>query len=414
MSETPPPISTADSRQEEISPAADVDSHIVAAPDSISAETTAEHVTGSTRSAGSSLPQDVARKFPCDKCGADFEFNIGVQKLKCPYCGYEKDLHHSDMAVAEQPFHETLDRLKELKTESQTPARDEKVVDCDTCGASVVFVGSLTSSQCPYCASPIQLDNVYDAPDRVQADGMLPFLIDRESARKNLQKWIQSRWFAPNAFKQEGGKGNFQGVYLPFFTFDTLTFNSYKGSRGENYTVTVGTGKNRRTETRTRWYSASGRFQRFFDDILVLASKGLNKNLMLALEPWPLHKCQPFNQELLAGYLARTYEVELDEAFQDARQRVDEAIDNDVRRRIGGDEQRVDHIQTHCDAITFKHLLLPTWLLSYRFRGKVYQVMVNATTGEVQGERPYSWVKILGAVLAVALVIGGIVMMANS
>lgn len=127
---------------------------------------------------------------------------------------------------------------------------------------------------------------------------------------------------------------------------------------------------------------------------------------MLKLEPWPLGKCAPFNQEMLAGYLARTYEIELDEGFGEAKQRIDEALDSDVRRRIGGDTQRVHSINSRYEAITFKHLLLPVWLMAYRYREKTYQVMINAGTGEVQGERPYSWVKITLAVLAGIAVAG--------
>ena len=82
--------------------------------------------------------------------------------------------------------------------------------------------------------------------------------------------------------------------------------------------------------------------------------------------------------------------------------------ESETRRRIGGDEQRVHSLDSQYSAITYKHLLLPTWLMAYRFREKAYQVMVNATTGEVQGQRPYSWVKITFAVLAVIAVIAGI------
>jgi hypothetical protein len=215
-----------------------------------------------------------------------------------------------------------------------------------------------------------------------------------------MADWVQSRWFAPNEFLKRGVEGKFNGVYLPYWTYDTATFNVYDGERGEDYTVTVGSGNNRRTETRTRWYPASGRFQRFFDDVLVVASKGLPRDYIIALEPWPLPKCLPFTQQALAGFLARTYDVALDEGFRDAKQRIDAAIAAEVRQRIGGDRQRVHSIKSRYDAITFKHLLLPVWMLAYRYHDKPYRVFVNAGTGEVQGERPYSWVKIMLAVLA--------------
>ena len=79
-------------------------------------------------------------------------------------------------------------------------------------------------------------------------------------------------------------------------------------------------------------------------------------------------------------------------------------ITQDVRRDIGGDEQRVDRVQTATSNETFRHLLLPVWIGAYRFQGKVFQVVVNARTGEVQGERPYSAIKI--TLLVFAIIIG--------
>ena len=66
------------------------------------------------------------------------------------------------------------------------------------------------------------------------------------------------------------------------------------------------------------------------------------------------------------------------------------------------------------EAITFKHLLLPVWLLAYRYKDKPYRVVVNACTGEVQGERPYSWVKITFTVLAALLAAGTVAALMQS
>ncbi len=164
--------------------------------------------------------------------------------------------------------------------------------------------------------------------------------------------------------------------------------------------MTVGSGKKRRRVRRTRWYPASGAFQRFFDDILCIAGTGLPEKRITALEPWPLNRCVPFQEALLAGFLAKTYDVSLEDGFDDARQRIDKALYADVCQAIGGDTQRVHRVGTRYDAITFKHLLLPVWMMAYRFRQKSFQVVVNAATGEVQGDRPYSWVKILLASIA--------------
>ena len=146
------------------------------------------------------------------------------------------------------------------------------------------------------------------------------------SAQQRLKEWVESRWFAPGDFLQRGVEGKFNGVYLPFWTFDSMTFNQYSGERGERYTVQVGEGNEKRTETRVRWWPAGGSFQRFFDDVLIVATRGLPTWMLDRLEPWPLDKLQPFSQELLAGFYARTYEKELEPGFADARQRIEAEV----------------------------------------------------------------------------------------
>ena len=358
---------------------------------------------------GESVDDGKGRVFPCEKCGADLEFHIGQQDLKCPYCGHEKliELAH-DVEITEQDFNAILEKVREWREQSAGDSNDgQSEVRCSGCGANVVFVGSLTSSECPYCGAPIQRDKVHDSPKRIPVHGILSFQVEKEKARRNLSEWVGSRWFAPNEFLKRGVEGRFNGVYLPFWTYDSMTFSRYWGQRGDHYTVTVTDSNNQtRTETRTRWSSVSGSHQRFFDDVLVLGTKGMNRDLMDSLEPWPLENIQPFTQELLTGFLARTYEVDLDEGFPIAKKRIDSGIAADVTRLIGGDVQRIDEIKTRYDALTFKHLLLPVWLLAYRYNDRSFQVLVNAVTGEVQGERPYSVWKITLTVLAVLAVVG--------
>ena len=89
-----------------------------------------------------------------------------------------------------------------------------------------------------------------------------------------------------------------------------------------------------------------------------------------------------------------------------------QVIQSDVRHDIGGDEQRIDAVDTDWSDETFKHILLPVWMAAYRYRGKSFRFVVNAQTGEVQGERPWSAWKIAFAVLLV-LIAAGLVAVAS-
>jgi predicted RNA-binding Zn-ribbon protein involved in translation (DUF1610 family) len=341
------------------------------------------------------------RIFPCEQCGADLQFNIGQQNLKCPFCGAVKEiLLDEHAAIQEQDFHAALERLSQQKTPEENSLDGHSAVRCESCGSEVIFEGTLTSTSCPYCGSPIQRENVHRGGLGIPVDALLPFQVEQSKAQQVLSDWIRSRWFAPNDFKRAGVAGKFNGVYLPFWTYDSLTLTRFVGERGEHYTVTVGTGKDQRTETRTHWYPASGQFQRFFDDVIVNATRELPAEHINNLSPWPLESCRPFSQEYLAGFFARTYDIDVDQGFELARLRIEEALREDCTQRIGGDEQRLHDMQCRYDAMTFKHLLLPVWMLAYRYKGESYRVFVNAVTAEVQGDRPYSWVKITSAVIA--------------
>ena len=378
--------------------------------DSNSSQTPAQRNPDAIDRPGEEIDAGRGRIFPCEKCGADLEFSIGEQSLQCPYCGAVKQIELPvDAPIVERDYMTMLARLelfREQGHDEDEQASNEHAIRCESCGGEVIFQGTLTSTHCPYCASPLQRDKIHDAPSRIPVDGVLPFLVPEPTAAQALRQWVRSLWWAPNDFLKQGANGKFNGVYLPYFTYDALTFTRYAGQRGDYYYVTVGEGNNRRTERRIRWSFTDGEFQRFFDDVLVIAARHQSESLVRSLEPWPLEKCIPFTQHVLAGFFARTYDVPLEDGFAIARQRIESALSTDIRQRIGGDVQNVSSQQSNYSAITFKHLLLPIWLLAYRYREKPYRVMINAVTGEVSGERPYSAIKIFCAVvcgLAIAL-----------
>ena len=343
------------------------------------------------------------RTFPCQKCGADLTFDPRQQELACPFCGNMQPIALPDGGdVVEQDLEAALQACATRRKEEQGLASATQELTCASCGGTVQFVGTLTATSCPYCATPIEREGVHDSPDRLRVDGLLAFQVEGEAARANLRTWVKSRWFLPSHLARDGIHAAFVGVYLPFFTFDAFTAHRYAGMRGEHYSVTVGEGKSRTTVQRTRWYPVAGEFRRFFDDVLESAGSGLPEKQMDALEPWPLKGLKGFAPEFLSGFLARTYDVPLEKCFRIAKHAMVEELDAEVRERIGGDEQRVLSLDTQWSALTYKHVLLPVWMATYTWKSKPYRVVVNAATGEVQGERPWSGAKITAFVLTMA------------
>ena len=218
----------------------------------------------------------------------------------------------------------------------------------------------------------------------------------------------------PSGVQEYARKGQrLDGIYVPYWTFDADTKSSYAGQRGTVYYETksvVRDGKRQNVRVaKVRWQSVSGRVARFFDDVLVLASRALPKRYTDGLAPWDLSPLEPYRVEYLAGFRAEAYSIELEDAFGEARGHMDRMIERDVRFDIGGDRQRVGQVDTDIRDLTFKHILLPVWLAAYKYRGKSFRFVVNGRTGKVQGERPYSPIKIAIAVvvgLVIAVIVG--------
>jgi DNA-directed RNA polymerase subunit RPC12/RpoP len=341
------------------------------------------------------------RTYPCLQCGGELVWEIGQQRLTCPYCGNEQEVLDPEVEVVEQDFDAAV---AALAFDVGVQVAGEKEVVCQNCGGHTTFTGTLTATRCPYCATPIQRDDVHEAPARLAVDGVLPFQVDQRQADAAIKQWINSRWFAPNEFKRYATTGSFNSVYCAYFTYDAFTTTRYTGQRGDHYTVVVGSGENRRTEIRTRWSHAAGTVRNSFDDLPVCANTGLDRRHVDALEPWPTADARPFNPEYLAGHLSRTYDHDVVACFGPAKERMEEEIRGTVRRDIGGDVQQITSMGVHYEGVGYKHLLLPIWLLTVIYGGNPFQVFINGVTGEVQGQRPYSAVKIALAVAAAVIV----------
>ncbi|THD75858.1 primosomal protein N' (replication factor Y) - superfamily II helicase [Thalassobius vesicularis] len=349
-------------------------------------------------------------RFPCDQCGADMRFDPKAGQLICDHCGHTEPVQDKGLwkggAIRELDFKQALDNL--------LPAQDIEEIrttKCPNCGAEVEFSEATHALECPFCATPVVTDT--GTHRQIKPRGVLPFVLNEGQAREAMTRWLGKLWFAPNGLQEYARKGRkMDGIYVPYWTFDADTKSAYRGERGTTYYVTetvMRDGKPVQVQVpKIRWTPKSGRVARFFDDVLVLASRSLPGRYTDALEPWDLSALKPYQPHFLAGFRAEGYSVELDQGYDIAREKMNRVIERDVRFDIGGDQQRIHDIQTQISDVTFKHILLPVWLAAYKYRGKTYRFVINGQTGRVQGERPWSAWKIAFAVV-LGLIVAGIV-----
>ncbi|HEV3316774.1 MAG TPA: hypothetical protein VG488_07405 [Candidatus Angelobacter sp.] len=349
-------------------------------------------------------------RFLCPSCSADMEFDPESGEMKCRYCGHKQAVAVAPPAVAGVQPHPFAEMLNQTGTAHLQPVSDQALeVHCSGCGAVVAFHPPEVAGMCSFCGAAIVAEPKAADP-LIAPDGVLPVKVPKTLAQKEVQQWLASRWFAPNALKKLAHQEGIGGVYLPFWSYDSDTDSRYRGERGEHYYETEwytdSDGKQQSRQVQhTRWYPAAGRVARHFDDVLIAATRSVSEVRLNKLQPWDLKALCPYEPAYLAGFKAQRYQVELPAGFETAKHVMEQTIQSDVRRDIGGDEQRILSVDTDYSNVMFRHLLLPVWLGAYKFQNKVYQVMVNARSGEVQGERPYSTAKILSLILFIIALI---------
>jgi DNA-directed RNA polymerase subunit RPC12/RpoP len=342
--------------------------------------------------------------FPCTSCGSRVEYAPGTTQLKCPYCGSLQQIADTGTQIEEHSYDAWASAPK------PTARVGAHVYTCSGCGAKTE--SDNLSERCQFCGSPLVADA--GAVELIAPEAVVPFKIDKNVARERFRSWVTSRWFAPTALKKVGSTEGMDGTYLPHWTYDSDTTTDYTGQRGEHYWVTEtytemvdGQPQTRTREVmRTRWYPAAGTVERAFDDVLVPGTTQLPQNRLDKLGPWELESAAPYQPAYLSGYRTLRYDIEPDSGLETAKVKMSEVIRDDCRADIGGDEQQVHSMDTRYAEIMFKLVLLPVWIAAYLYAGKTWQVVINANTGEVIGDRPYSKWKIALTTLAILIVAG--------
>jgi len=351
------------------------------------------------------------QRYPCGQCGAQLDFAPGTSVLKCQYCGFEQEIPTSEDQIEELDFHAYLGQHLPA-----TAMEADQVLHCNNCAAEFTMGPYEASGACPFCGSHVIVPT--QSENRIEPRSVLPFVVDHRNAREKFRVWIGSRFWAPNNLKELAlAEAGLHGMYIPYWTYDSVTTTAYTGMRGEDYYETETYTENGETRTRqvvkTRWYPASGVVVVDFDDVLVLASNKLPPKYAQAMNSWSLAELKPYESSFLSGFQAMRYDVDLEQGFEVAKRMMEPRIDQAIRSDIGGDRQQINSKSTQYDQLTFKHILLPIWTGAYRYKGRSWSYLVNGQTGEVRGEAPVSWFKVAIAVILGLVVLGTILYLTN-
>jgi len=343
------------------------------------------------------------KSFPCTKCGASLVFCADVGALKCEYCGEINRITPPKLPIYENDLQ---DALYQLEKRPKVDLRSNMHAKCPSCGADFDMEAHLRSTKCPFCATPVVTNLDIFMP--LAPKSLLPFKINQKEAKEVFKKWVGNLWFAPNALKEfTKADSKFTGIYLPYWTYDSQTHTRFSGLRGDTYYERVRrrvyiNGREEIVEdmvARVEWTPVSGTIERFFDDVLIGATKTIPRKLVDALQPWDLENLQNYDEKYLSGFESEVYQVALDDGFHYAKEYMAYEIREAIRYKIGGDKQQITDMKIYHDKSSFKYILLPIWTAHFKYKDKDYRFAINARSGKIQGERPYSKTKIFLAIL---------------
>lgn len=334
----------------------------------------------------------------CPGCGDNLQFDPESGRLKCPSCGTTKQI----LAQAGQEL-----AFAGLCAAQGGWQNETHIYHCSNCNAEEVLDKREIAHICPFCGSPSVVER--EEIDTLRPNALLPFLIGKDKASETAVAWAKKKLFAPKSFKLYFRPENLNGIYLPAFTFDAATHSVYRGRLGEHYYVTRRVNGKDVRQQRTRYFSVSGTYEHFFDDIAVNATDAVPKRVMSALMHYDYHNSVTYNDDFLYGFSALLYSKSGETCWQEARTQAESSLRGQILSQYHYDVVQQLNVNTSYSRVTYKYMLLPMYTGNYTHESKTYSFYINGRSGKVKGKAPVSPIRaaIAAAIgVAVAVTVG--------
>ena len=320
----------------------------------------------------------------CPHCGGAVEFNVGAQKLKCPYCDAEFDI--AAMQQAEDFAANTVEQINWNSQGSQWGAGETdgmNVYACKSCGGEIVADATTGATSCPYCGNQVVMQGQFSGA--LKPDLVIPFKLDKKAAKEALKKHFRGKKFVPKAFLAENKLDEVKGVYVPHWLFscDAVVNATYQAEKYKHWSDS----KNEYTETTAYNVYRSGSIG--FDNVPVDGSTKMPDDLMESIEPFNLNEAVPFNTAYLAGYLADKYDVDVNQSMGRANERIQASALDAFEDTVEG-YNAVTPMQAAMQVAngSYKYALYPVWILNVKWKGQNHTFAMNGQTGKFVGNIP--------------------------
>lgn len=332
----------------------------------------------------------MAVQYPCPSCGASLAYDIDSGRMLCEHCGTSCEV----MDVA-----------------GKGDGEEYKVYHCNSCGAEMITDDNTAATICAFCATPNLMEARLEG--KWKPTRLIPFRISREKAKELFRSWTRKGIFTPNAFRSQSMLDGVVGMYIPFWLYDISAEVRIRANCTKIHKRTLGDW----IETITEHYDVYREVKSSFDKIPADASTRMPDSAMDALEPYQQENLQTFYMPYLAGFQADKYDLDASELEARVKDKVQKTVIQEAMGTINGySTTRVANQEIRMDTYDEEYVLLPVWMLTYRYKDKAYTLAMNGQTGKLIGTLPASRMKMAAwfagmsaALFGVFTLIGGLV-----
>ncbi len=326
----------------------------------------------------------------CKQCGGRMLYIPNSFVVKCDHCSYE------ELFDFEANNSTTKHSLQEL---TQSTNVQYKIIKCDSCGAEIL-ASIFLASQCPYCGNTFFDKNYFNKLEQ-PIDGIIPFKISKNQLYNKIKKWKKSLFLTPNSFKKQIQQITFfKGTYIPYWIIHSKTDISYKAQCGINTLMSK----------KTKWHNEEGKITTTLNNLALLGTtsvpeyfedKTLPKFDDIIAEPfnnrWIFSDIVPLNEYFTYGFSCELPTLTIQQTLNKQEKKIRYELEQKVIKKLeksGCDVAYINKLSYQHKELFYQLVLLPVWIASYRYKNRVYQILINGQTGEVVGNRPISKVKV--------------------
>lgn len=324
--------------------------------------------------------------FKCPCCGAKLGFSGSTGEMTCEYCGASFDMEQVKAAEEAEKENGAGSSLSwEHSTQNAITDENGKIrgYKCPSCNAEMVATDLTAATECPYCGNQAIVEQSFEGV--YKPDVVIPFAVDKETAKSKLKDFIKGKKLLPANFADGRRIDNITGLYVPFWLFSChaegfVNFEGYKEKKWSDAKADY---------VKKDYYSLKRSGEMDFDRIPVDAATQMDDATMDSLEPYDMSKAVAYDAAYFSGYLADKYDV----TSKDSEPRANERVQNTFRSKMRDEVKGYEGVNQKAESISLsrgksEYAMLPVWMMSGQFEGKTYQFAVNGQSGRLVGELP--------------------------